>query len=124
MTESAWEIPKEGFVSLADQALDADASIKHQVKAFNKQRVMSARVLEEEAKREQEEARAAAEREKMKERRVEPEPEPTVSGPILEPGKTDPYGKWQKVETRYIIDLNDENLKCLNFIFIFLVQNQ
>ncbi|KAI4460993.1 hypothetical protein MML48_5g00019476 [Holotrichia oblita] len=98
-TESAWEIPKEGFVSLAEQAQEVDASTKHQLKAFTKQRIMDARVMREEMKREQEETRAAAEREKMKERRVEPEPEPTVSGPIIEPGKTDPYGKWQKVET-------------------------
>lgn len=99
-------MPKEGFVSLLEQAQEVDASSKHQLKAFNKQRILNDRVMQEETKREQEETRAAAEREKMKERRVEPEPEPTVSGPILEPGKTDPYGKWQKVETRYFIEIN------------------
>lgn len=53
----------------------------------------------EEQKKEDMEAKAAAAREKMKERRVEPEPE-VISGPILPPGKTDPYGQWTKVETK------------------------
>ncbi|KRT86931.1 hypothetical protein AMK59_2021 [Oryctes borbonicus] len=97
--ESIWETPKEGFVSITEQGHGMDERTKRQLKINDKQRIMDVRVMQEEMKREAEETRAAAAREKMKERRVSPEPIPTVSGPILESGKTDPYGKWQKVES-------------------------
>lgn len=100
--ETASEIPKEGFVSLTEQKQSMDEATRQHLKFVNKQRIMDARVMKEEMKREEEEARAAAAREKMKERQVSPEPTITVSGPILEPGKIDPYGKWQAVETRLI----------------------
>lgn len=51
-------------------------------------------------KQEEEEERARLVREKMKERRVTDDiPEP-VYGPIIDPGKNDPYGKWQTVKQR------------------------
>lgn len=49
-------------------------------------------------KAEEEEERARLVREKMKERRVkEDSPEP-VYGPLLDPGRNDPYGKWESVK--------------------------
>jgi len=49
-------------------------------------------------KAEDEEERARLAREKMKERRVQEDiPEP-VYGPLLEPGRYDPYGKWEVVK--------------------------
>lgn len=53
--------------------------------------------------KEQEDAeeRARLAREKLKERRVKDDtPSPTY-GPILDPGKNDPYGKWQTVKETY-----------------------
>lgn len=51
-------------------------------------------------KQEEEEERARLAREKMKERRVADDiPEP-VYGPIIDPGKNDPYGKWETVKQR------------------------
>lgn len=49
-------------------------------------------------KAEEEEERARLAREKLKERRIkEDTPEP-VYGPLLEPDRNDPYGKWQLVK--------------------------
>ena len=52
----------------------------------------------------QEEAENAARkaREKLKERRVVDDLPPVTCGPLLEPGKTDPYGKWQVVKERCV----------------------
>ncbi|GJQ85261.1 hypothetical protein Trydic_g18495 [Trypoxylus dichotomus] len=97
--ESVWHTPKEGYVSIAEQTQQMRECITPQLKINDRKRIIDVKVMQEEMKREAEEARAAASREKMKERRVSPEPIPTISGPILEPGKTDPYGKWQKVES-------------------------
>lgn len=55
-------------------------------------------------KQEEEEERARLTREKMKERRVADSPEP-VYGPIIDPGKNDPYGKWETVKQRYKFQL-------------------
>lgn len=55
---------------------------------------------------EEEEERARLAREKMKERRVkEDSPEP-VYGPILEPDRNDPYGKWQSVKQVLVLFSN------------------
>lgn len=51
-------------------------------------------------KQDEMEEKARAFREKMKERRVE-EPEPSLSsGPIIPPGKTEPYGQWKVIEEK------------------------
>lgn len=54
--------------------------------------------LQEEEK-EEAELKSAAAREKLKERRVEDLP-PVISAPLIPSGKTDPYGKWETVQTR------------------------
>lgn len=53
--------------------------------------------LQDEKKREEEE-RAKLAREKLKERRVVEDIAPAVTGPLLEEGKNDAYGKWQTVK--------------------------
>lgn len=55
----------------------------------------------QEIKHEEEEARSRLVREKMKEYRVVTEDVPaTTSGPLLELGKTNPYGRWQTVSEK------------------------
>lgn len=47
---------------------------------------------------EEEEERARLAREKMKERRVKDDSPEPVYGPLLEPDRNDPYGKWETIK--------------------------
>lgn len=57
---------------------------------------------QQEVEKEEAEEKARALREKMKERKVADDPTPSISGPIIEPGKNDPYGRWKTVQTRLL----------------------
>lgn len=48
-------------------------------------------------KADEEEERARLAREKMIERRVKEDSPGPVYGPLLDPGRNDPYGKWESV---------------------------
>jgi hypothetical protein len=55
----------------------------------------------QERKQQEAEDQARQAREKLKERRVVDDLPAASCGPLLEPGKTDPYGKWHTVKERY-----------------------
>jgi hypothetical protein len=96
VSESRWEPPEEGYVSLAEQK-------KAEKKELKKRKEEEMKKKAEEA-RSKEEARARLEREKMKSRRVKAEdagPAQTEL-PVLGPApRADPYGSWKPVQVRY-----------------------
>ncbi|CAH1985924.1 unnamed protein product [Acanthoscelides obtectus] len=103
--ESAWEPPSEGYLSLTEQQEMKDRDTALQLKELDKYRKTEAFKQMQIQKAEAEEERARLAREKLKERRVEDDiPEP-VYGPILDPGKNDPYGKWQTIKPQKSVDL-------------------
>lgn len=57
----------------------------------------------QEIKQNEAEERARLAREKMKARRVVEEEPPVTYAPLLEPGKTEPYGKWTTIRERLFI---------------------
>jgi hypothetical protein len=59
----------------------------------------------QERKQQEAEDQARQAREKLKERRVVDDLPAASCGPLLEPGKTDPYGKWHTVKEREFVDL-------------------
>lgn len=56
----------------------------------------------QQVKEEEMENQARLNREKLKARRVVDDLPATTCGPLLEPGKIDPYGKWQTVCEAYV----------------------
>ncbi|XP_017780745.1 PREDICTED: WW domain-binding protein 4 [Nicrophorus vespilloides] len=101
--ESAWKAPEEGFLSIAEQNEDSANTSKAQWKEFNKKQILDTRLKAQTEKKQDDEDRARAAREKMKERRVE-DIAPVVAAPLLEEGKTNPYGRWNVVQTTIIED--------------------
>ncbi|XP_060529693.1 WW domain-binding protein 4-like isoform X2 [Cylas formicarius] len=102
--ETVWEAPPEGYLTLREQREQQDKQTALQLKAVDKHQRQKALLRMQEEKREEEEERARLAREKLKERRVaEDLPEP-VYGPILDPGKNDPYGKWQTITQSEPVD--------------------
>nr|AEE63621.1 unknown [Dendroctonus ponderosae] len=96
--ETAWEAPSEGYLSLLQQKAQqnrATAKQFREVESYNRKEALL-RAQQERQEAAEESARAA--REELKKRRVAEEPPPPVYGPILEPGKNDPYGKWHTVQ--------------------------
>ncbi|CAH1154245.1 unnamed protein product [Phaedon cochleariae] len=103
--ETVWEPPVEGYLTIKEQREELDKETAKQLKEVDKQRKIEAlqRVQEQKADDKEEKARLA--REKMKERRVADDiPEP-VYGPIIDPGKNDPYGKWETIKESKNLDL-------------------
>lgn len=103
--ETIWETPKEGFLSIEDQQKESYEKSKNQLKLLEKQRQLEGRIRTEQVKQEEAEEKARLLRENMKERRVTISPPPSCSGPILTPGKTEPYGQWSVVDERPTMDL-------------------
>ncbi|CAG9858908.1 unnamed protein product [Phyllotreta striolata] len=103
--ESVWEPPKEGYSTIEEQAQIRDKRADNQLKELDKQRKMEGLKIARQQQAEAEEERARIEREKLKERRVKEETPPPEYGPIIEPGKNDPYGKWKTVKEEPIMDL-------------------
>jgi hypothetical protein len=96
VSESRWEPPEEGFVSLTEQK-------KAEKKELKKKKTDERKKQVEEERREEEE-RARLEREKMKSRRVKEEdtqPEETPLAVLGPAPRADPYGSWKPVEIRY-----------------------
>nr|XP_023027127.1 WW domain-binding protein 4 [Leptinotarsa decemlineata] len=114
--ESVWEPPKEGYLSIKEQREQKDSETTKQLKEVDKYRRTEALQRIQVQKMEEDEERARIAREKMKERRVVDDiPEP-VYGPIIDPGKNDPYGKWQTVKEEKVVDLQlpvlQEQFEC------------
>lgn len=123
--ETVWEPPKEGYLSIQEQKTLEDNAYKMQIKQYESKMAVNSRLMyinyeynvnnklltvfffrkQEEAK-EEAEKRAAAAREKLKERRVE-DIAPVVAAPIIPAGKTEPYGQWKTVTTRYILTFKE-----------------
>ncbi|KAL1491058.1 hypothetical protein ABEB36_011711 [Hypothenemus hampei] len=96
--ETQWSAPREGYYSImqqkADQEREAQKKGKQIARKQQREELMAAQARREE----EQEERARQEREKLKIRRVKEDTPPPTYGPIIEPGKTDPYGKWQTVQ--------------------------
>nr|CAI5864858.1 unnamed protein product [Callosobruchus analis] len=103
--DSVWEPPTEGYLTLAEQHEMKDRDTELQLKELDKYRRTEALKQIQIQKANAEEERAKLAREKLKERRVEDEIPAPVYGPILDPGKNDPYGKWQTIKPRESVDL-------------------
>nr|CAH7754665.1 unnamed protein product [Callosobruchus chinensis] len=103
--ESVWEPPSEGYLTLAEQQEMKDRETELQLKELDKYRRTEAFKQIQIQKAEAEEERARLAREKLKERKVEDDIPAPVYGPILDPGKNDPYGKWQTIKPRETVDL-------------------
>lgn len=106
--ETAWEPPKEGYLSLEEQRNQSLQKTKEEMDAVEKSRKKEALVRMHEQQQQDMEEKARQAREKMKERRVQEEPILSAfTGPILEPGNPSPYGKWETVKE---IDYQDLQL--------------
>ncbi|RZC39156.1 WW domain-binding protein 4, partial [Asbolus verrucosus] len=103
--ETVWKPPKEGYASMEEQREQAHLEAKKQLKALEKYKRKEALLTMQEIKQNEAEESARRVREQMKERRVVDDTGPTTCGPLLEPGRTDPYGKWQTVKEREVVDL-------------------
>lgn len=113
--ETSWEAPPEGHLTLQEQQKEKDKETSHQLQDIEVYNKNEALLRLQEEKHGQEEERARLAREKLKERRVKQDTPPPVYGPIIDPGKNDPYGKWQKIETSAPVDLQlpqQEYLDC------------
>jgi hypothetical protein len=99
VSESTWEPPEDGYVSLAEQKKIEEKELKKKKEEEMKQKADEARLKEEE--------RARLEREKMKSRRVKVEKVEDTKPreaqlPVMGPApRVDPYGSWKPVEIRY-----------------------
>jgi hypothetical protein len=109
--------PPEGYMSLQEQREQAELETRKQLKEVEKYKRQEAlltyvvRVVclgffqlfcsMQERKQQEAEDQARQAREKLKERRVVDDLPAASCGPLLEPGKTDPYGKWHTVKERY-----------------------
>lgn len=96
VSESRWDPPEEGFMSLAEQKKAQKKELKKKKEDEKKRQVEEARIKEEE--------RARLEREKMKSRRVKEEDTQPEEAPLAVMGpapRVDPYGSWKPVEIRY-----------------------
>ncbi|KAJ8909597.1 hypothetical protein NQ315_005661 [Exocentrus adspersus] len=114
--ETSWEPPKEGFLSLKDQRDEKDKQTAKELKDVDKARRIEGIQRMQVVKQEEEEERARLARDQLKQYRVQEDiPEP-VYGPIIDPGKNDPYGKWQTVKQSENIDLQlpvqQEYIEC------------
>uniref|UniRef100_A0A1B6CJ28 WW domain-binding protein 4 n=1 Tax=Clastoptera arizonana TaxID=38151 RepID=A0A1B6CJ28_9HEMI len=92
-SESRWEPPEEGFVSIEEQKTEA--------KQKKKKKKQDKKMAKEVEKEKSEEVRAMLEREKMKKRKVKDieEKQPTNCDISFGPApKYDPYGSWTTVE--------------------------
>jgi len=95
VSESRWEPPEEGFLSVAEQKKVQKKELKKKKEVKKKRQVEEARMKEEE--------RARLEREKMKSRRVKEEDKQPEEAPLAVLGpapRVDPYGSWKPVEIR------------------------
>jgi hypothetical protein len=113
--------PPEGYMSLQEQREQAELETRKQLKEVEKYKRQEAlltyvvRVVclgffqlfcsMQERKQQEAEDQARQAREKLKERRVVDDLPAASCGPLLEPGKTDPYGKWHTVKEREFVDL-------------------
>lgn len=95
--ESVWEPPKEGYLSILEAKELEELENSKAWKSYNQKLITNTRLQAQEEKKISEEERARLAREKLKERRVEQE-KPVVAAPLLEEGKTNPYGRWQTVQ--------------------------
>ncbi|CAH0554614.1 unnamed protein product, partial [Brassicogethes aeneus] len=104
--ETKWEKPEEGYCSIEEQDKEKYDEGSKQLRALEKQRQREGLMRLQQQKRADDEERAKKAREKLKERAVKnDEPEP-VYGPIIEPGKNDPYGKWHTVKESAPLELD------------------
>ncbi|KAJ3642519.1 hypothetical protein Zmor_025289 [Zophobas morio] len=94
--------PPEGYMTLEEQRLQAESEAAKQLKALEKFKRKEALLTMQQVQQEEAENAARKAREKLKERRVVDDLAPVTCGPLLEPGKTDPYGKWQVVKERCV----------------------
>lgn len=110
VSESRWEPPEEGYVSLTEQKKAAKKKVKDKKEEERKRKAEEAKMKEEE--------RAWLERERMKSRRVKEEDTKIAETPlpVLGPApRVDPYGSWKPVEVRYCVSYSK---------VIFLVNNK
>jgi hypothetical protein len=101
VSESRWEPPEEGYVSLTEQKKAEEKELKNKKEEERKRKAEEVRMKEEE--------RARLERERMKSRRVKEEDTKTAETPmpVLGPApRVDPYGSWKPVEIRYHMSYN------------------
>ncbi|XP_971546.2 WW domain-binding protein 4 isoform X2 [Tribolium castaneum] len=103
--ETVWQPPREGYLTIQEQRAQAEAEAQNQLKAVEKFKRQEALMTMQQVKEEEMENEARKNREKLKERRVVDDLPATTCGPLLEPGKTDPYGKWQTIQERPVVDL-------------------
>ena len=96
-SESKWEPPEEGYMSIAEQKEEEKKELKKKEEEERRKKLEEERIKEEE--------RARQEREKMKSRRVKEEEKPQeYPMPIIGPApRPDPYGAWQPVVKRLVI---------------------
>ncbi|CAG9764764.1 unnamed protein product [Ceutorhynchus assimilis] len=95
---TVWTAPPEGYLSLKEQKENQN---KHLAKKYREVEIYNrteALVQAQEQHQAKEEERSRLEREKLKARRVKDDTPPPVYAPLIEPGKTDPYGKWHTVQ--------------------------
>lgn len=101
-TETVWEPPKDGYLSLKEQKDDTNSEWLKQIKQIQKQNQLQEALQNQLKKQDEEEQRARLAREKLKERRVVNDLPPETCGPLLPEGKTDPYGQWQRIKVEYV----------------------
>ncbi|XP_066137714.1 WW domain-binding protein 4-like isoform X2 [Euwallacea fornicatus] len=95
--ETTWSPPAIGFFSVLDQKAEKNKAIAKQYREVERYNRREDMLRKQDKEQEEAEERARLAREKLKERRVQDEiPEP-VYGPIIDPGRNDPYGKWYTV---------------------------
>ncbi|XP_076251422.1 WW domain-binding protein 4-like isoform X2 [Rhynchophorus ferrugineus] len=103
--ETIWQPPPEDYLSIKEQREERDKETAKQLKEVEKYRQKESLLRLQQQQREEAEDKAKLEREKMKARRVKEDTPPPVYAPILEPGKTNPYGRWQTVKESAPLDL-------------------
>ncbi|XP_050310876.1 peroxisomal acyl-coenzyme A oxidase 3-like isoform X2 [Anthonomus grandis grandis] len=114
--ETTWTEPPEGFLSIKEQQEQKSKETLKKMREVNKYEQKEAMLRAQEKDLDDMEERARAARERMKARRVKEDTPPPVYGPIIDPGKNDPYGQWTAVVRESFVMFNNYEIPKENLL--------